>query len=274
MHRFLFLLAAFGLALLAPSSRAAAQFVELTAELEINDWSYWFRDDEHGWSAQRGKPHGSVFTKPAPMRFVVGTNMWLMESDFIVANAKVTRWFNGRKIIERDLITNATTGVAMNGLRVGEEIFREYDTHDGNPGRPIRTADLFMDASGMMTWLALCSGPALKREGRKIPPPSAFWKQYFSGDFEDKTICFDDSLGLPKTIEVFTKQGQAVFRYQARGSTNVLGWNFPLEFYLTQYERSRTNSFEVGLTAKGRITAIAPGVEPRWAAEKTNTTGK
>ena len=26
--------------------RGAAQFVELTAEIEINDWSYWFFEDQ------------------------------------------------------------------------------------------------------------------------------------------------------------------------------------------------------------------------------------
>lgn len=274
MNRSFFLLASLGLALFPQSSRAAAQFVEITAELQIESWSYWFSDDEYGWSAQRGQSAGSVFVKPVPIRFVVGTNMWLMESDFLVRNARRTRWFSGGRILERTLITkplpaeevsslSRKIGVAMGESQAGQAHFREYLTADGNPGQPAGSADLFMDAAGMVTWLAYCSGPALKREGRKIPPPSAFWKQHFSGDFEDRTICFDDTLGLPRTIEVFTKKGQTVFRYQARGATNVLGWNFPLEFYLAQYERSRTNSIELGLIAKGRIVAIAPGVEPR-----------
>lgn len=181
-----------------------------------------------------------------------------MENDFTYSDAKVTRWFTGSNIIERMLV--------MKGPSAGEENFQELPSVDGNPGRPVGSADLFMNASDMVAWLALCSGPALKREGRKVPPPSAIWKQSFPGDFEDRTVCFEDSLGLPKTIESFTKQGQTVFRYQTRGSTNVLGWNFPLEFYLVQYERRRprTNSFEVEMTAKGRITAIAPCTEPRW----------
>jgi hypothetical protein len=53
----------------------------------------------------------------------------------------------------------------------------------------------------------------------------------------------------------------------------VLGWNFPLEFYLVQYQparlraktspdRPRTNSWELQLTAKGRVTSIKEGTAP------------
>jgi hypothetical protein len=74
---------------------------------------------------------------------------------------------------------------------------------------------------------------------------------------------FDDSLGLPKSIKIFSKHGQLVFQYQVHQSTNVLGWDFPSEFYLVQYQRAGTNSFAIQLTAKGRVTAIKAGVEPK-----------
>ncbi len=99
--------------------------------------------------------------------------------------------------------------------------------------------------------------------GRQIPLPSAFGKEFFSSDFLDETVCFDDSLGLPKSIDVLTKQGQLVFQYQVHQSTNVLGWNFPLEFYLAQYNRTRKNSFAVYLTGKGKVTAIKPAGKPQ-----------
>jgi hypothetical protein len=278
-------LAALCLSLLAVSPCALAQFVELTAELEINDWSYWFFEDKLGLAAARsGKAPSTLFTTSAPIRCVVGTNMWMMESDFV--NAKVTRWFTGSNIIERTLITQAmsneeskrlsqNSGFAGTGPRVGKQHTKTYPTADGNPGRPVHVMDLFMDTGGMMTWLVFCSGPALKREGRQIPPPSAFWKEYFPGEFTDKTVCFEDSLGLPKSIELFTKQGQLVFQYQVRQSTNVLGWKFPTEFYLVQYQRGPgTNSHQVHLTAKGKVTAIKAGTEPRIPAEAPNAVEK
>jgi hypothetical protein len=250
---------------------SAAQFVELTAELEINDWSYWFFEDKLGFVARSGKAPSTVFTTSAPIRCVIGTNTWMMENDF--GHGKLTRWFTGSNIIERTLITKGMSedgikrrsqlsGLAGGGPRTGEQHTTVRATVDGNPGQPVRVLDLFTDPWGMTTWLAFCSGPALKREGRQIPPPSAFWKQYFSGDFLDETVCFDDSLGLPKSIDMFTKQGQLVLQYQVRQSTNVLGWNFPLEFYLVQYQRARTNSIALHLTGKGRITAIGVGAEP------------
>lgn len=76
MNRHILLLAVLGVFLLVPGSRAAAQFVEITVELAMDGWSYWFRGDERGGSAQPGRPAGSVFVKPAPLRFIVGTNMW------------------------------------------------------------------------------------------------------------------------------------------------------------------------------------------------------
>jgi hypothetical protein len=251
--------------LLVPTS--VAQFVELTAELEINDWSYWFFEDKLGFAARIGKAPNTVFTTNAPIRCVVGTNTWMMENDF--GNGKLTRWFTGSNIIERTLITQPMSdeetkrlsqpgGLAGTGPRAGEQHTRIYPTADGNPGRPVRVMDLFMDANGMMSWLVFCSGPALKREGRQIPPPSAFWKQYFSGGFTDQTVCFEDSLGLPKSIEMLTRQGQVVLQYQVRRSTNVLGWNFPTEFYLVQYQRGPgTNSHQVHLTGKGRVIALS-----------------
>jgi hypothetical protein len=273
------------LSLLALSPRALAQFVELTAELEINDWSYWFFEDTLGFAVRSGKSPSTIFTTSAPIRCVVGTNMWMMESVF-ARNAKVTRWFTGSNIVERTLIPQAMSdeetkrlsqpgGLAVRGPQSGEQHTRTYPTADGNPGRPVRVMDLFMDAGGMMTWLVFCSGPALKHEGRQIPPPSAFWKEYFPGDFTDKTICFEDSLGLPRNIEMVTREGQVILQYQVRQSTNVLGWNFPTEFYLVQYQRGPgTNSHQVHLTAKGKVTAIKAGTEPRIPVEAPNAVEK
>jgi len=54
---------------------------------------------------------------------------------------------------------------------------------------------------------------------------------------ENTTSIFTKSLGLPRSVKLFTENNQPVFQYQVRQSTNVLGWNFPLEFYLVQYAR-------------------------------------
>jgi hypothetical protein len=114
-----------------------------------------------------------------------------------------------------------------------------------------------------MCWLALCSGPALKRTGRQLFPPSDLWKELLPAPagFTDKTVLFEDGLGLPRSIELFTPKDQLIFQYQVRQTTSVLGWNFPLEFYGVQYRPSQTNGWEVQLTVKGRVTAIGVGAE-------------
>ncbi len=269
------------LSLLLVSDTAIAQhYIELSAEIEINDWSYWFFEDENGLSALNGAPK-SIFTKLATVHCVVGTNTWMMEGRFR-RNANVTRWFNGTNIMERGVITEGIpvatmkrfsefTGIAERAYGAGEQFTREYETSDGNPGRPMRVTDL-MDLQGRICWLAFCSGSALKQEGRRLFPPSDLWKELVAAPsgFIDKVSVFDDGLDLPKSIELFTPQEQLIFQYQVRQSTNVLGWNFPLEFYLVQYRPARlrtktspdqlhANSWELQLTAKGRVTSIKEG---------------
>jgi len=254
---------------------AAAQFVELTVEIEVDDWSFWFGADRGNppWS---GTAESSIFRKGKgmPIRCVVGTNTWMMEGPF-ASNARVTYWFTGSNIVERHEITSALPQeklVRIPGSPVGKSpaigsvgtVVTE--SVDGNPGRPVRMADVMMMAVEKVCWLAFCSAPVVKGRDRQIPLPSDLWKQFFPAatKFTNDVILFEDDLGLPATIEVATATGQYVLQYQVRHSTNVLGWNFPTEFYLVQYKPARapwTNSWEVHLTSKGRVTAIGPGAE-------------
>lgn len=251
---------------------AAADFIELTAEIELNDWSYWFLEDRPD-SPTTPNNHRSIFQDPLTIRCVIGTNSWLMEGQF-VRNALVTRWFTGSNIVEQTRITAPTSlPTTAKNLRlrvstppVGHVSTQTHETSDGNPARPVRVEDLLHDAIGKICWLAFCSGPALKRDGRQIPLPSALWKQFFSGrNFTDRTETFDDPLALPRTIELHENNQHLLLNYQVRSFTNIRGWNIPLEFYLLQYKPAphpRTNSLEVHLTAKGRVTNLQPGSAP------------
>jgi hypothetical protein len=242
------------LSLLLPLQCVAEQFVELTAEIEINDWSYWFLADEQGLANALEAPSRSIFTRSGTVRCVVGTNTWQIEQ--AAGSWKRTYWFTRTNVIEQTVATNQIPYTTVS------------DSADGNPGRPVRVADrMAFDMAGRVCWLAFCSGPALKREGRQIYPPSDFWKEsslVWSG-WSDKTTVFEDNLGLPKSIRLSTTNNQCVVQYQARQTTNVLGWNFPREFYLVQYRSGwpATNSWELQLTAKGRVTAIGIGTQPQ-----------
>ncbi len=258
------------------SSGATEQFVELNAEIEINNWSYWFFEDSIALSPRNGEPPKSVFDKSVrtTVRFVIGASTWMMQGDFY-RNARVTRRFTGTNIIEHSIITaelpdppriaNFPVGKSAD---LGEERTRVQESADGNPGRPVRVRDL-MGLRGRIGWLAFCSAPSLKHSGRQLFPLDDLWKERCScsGIFTDKTVVFQDALGLPKGVEIFTEKGQLIFQYQVRQSTNFLGWNIPLEFYLVQYgppHRPRTNSWEIEFTAKGRVTGLSLGSEPSF----------
>ena len=69
---------------------------------------------------------------------------------------------------------------------------------------------------------------------------------------------FDDSLGLPQSVTLTTTNKQPIFQYQVRRSTNVLGWNIPLEFYGIQYIGSVSNGWRADFSFKGKVTDIHP----------------
>lgn len=263
---------------LLPFLCAGGQFVELRAEIESLDWNHWFFCDRIGkYSGQEGT--SSTFRQNQNRRCVVGANVWMIESDF--PTHKVTRWFTGTNIIEHTVITQETpkavvkrmseqSRLAMVAPPVGHKYTRVYETADGNPGRPVRVADLMVsDIPGTVSWLAFCSGSALKKEGRTVFPPNSLWKESriaYAG-WSDATEVFKDDLGLPKSINLVLTNSQPIFQYQVRQSTNVLGWNFPLEFYGVQYLAARTSAWELHMTLRGRVTSIHPGLNPEIPAD-------
>jgi hypothetical protein len=66
---------------------------------------------------------------------------------------------------------------------------------------------------------------------------------------------------------LISTNNQSIFHYQVHQTTNVLGCNFPLEFYGVQYVGIGSNGWTVDLTLKGRVTAIRPASKPGIPAE-------
>ena len=91
--------------------------------------------------------------------------------------------------------------------------------------------------------------------------------------FSDRTLLFaddffPDGLGLPKTVDLYNAKNQPVVQYRVTASTNVLGWEFPVEFYLAQYGPAETNGWELHFTAKGKLISIGPGADPANSKEE------
>src|SRR5262245_59569244 len=95
-------------------------------------------------------------------------------------------WFTGTNLIQQTI--NSTK----------RPYTHTSESPDGNPGRPGGLADLMaFDCPARICWLALCSGPALRRDGRRIFPPSDLWKETrcaYTGWSED-VVAFQDGLG-------------------------------------------------------------------------------
>ena len=238
----------------------AEQFVEITAEIDANQWAFWYDQDDR--SVPRHAPH--------TIRCVVGDSTWMIESETYVRNARTTWWFTGTNLIENSITrynppTNLGASTARS-LPIGHSTTRVFASSDGNPGQPVRVADQ-LNLTCRLGWLAFCSGPVLRTNGHKIYPPSDIWKEIMSAPtgFKDRTSAFSDGLGLPKKLELLSERGELAVQYKVAQSTNVLGRNFPLEFSLVQYRpphHPNTNSWELYLFAKGRVTAIGPGEMP------------
>ena len=247
--------------LLLPLHCAAERFAEVTAEIAFDAWDYrLFRDRINNDPGQSHLMLPSVFTTNSVMRCVVGTNTWMMEFDS--ENARTAYWFTGTNIIEHSVIPKAIP----NRPRIGERFTRAYASRDGNPGRPVRVPDIM--GVGSIGWLSFCSGAFLKREGRQIFPPGSLWKEssLVYSAWSDKVIAFEDGLGLPKTLDLIATNNQPVFQYQVHKSTNVLGWNFPLEFYCVQHLPAGTKHWKLAFTAKGMVNSIKEATKPEIPA--------
>ena len=260
---------------------AVAQFVEVKTEIQVSDWDYMFLVDRVATNLASASQQ-SIFTGSGTTRCVIGPDVWMIEGSY--PSFDVTRWFTGTNIIEHTVIKQQTpdaivakmrerTGIVTEAAPSGKRYTKIYASLDGNPGRPVRVADLMgFDIGARVSWLAFCSGSTLKREGRKIYPPSVFWKESsiaFSG-WSDEVEVFKDDLGLPRSINLVSTNGQSIFQYQVHQSTNLNGWSVPLEFYGVQYLPTRTNLWKLHLTFKGRVTAIGSASKPEISPEVMN----
>ncbi|HVV73272.1 MAG TPA: hypothetical protein VHI52_17505 [Verrucomicrobiae bacterium] len=282
--RFALVLAALGCSLLSTQARAGS-FIEIRVNIEINDWSYWLLRDRSPQAANlplNDSPE-AIFPESKTIRCVIGPGTWLMEGD-LVQNGRLTEWFTGTNIIERTLITKdagastsarlaAISGLAMTSPPVGHTYTRTYESTDGNPGRTIRIPDL-LELRSRIAWLAFCSAPVFKENDRKIYPPSDLWKEsrlgFFTYPFYDQATTFDDGLGLPRSFTLYNTNAHPVVEYQVAQSTNVLGWNIPTQFYLIQYHPRGTNDWLLLMTAKGKVTSIAPAETPGFLVNENS----
>jgi len=268
-----------GLALgwLLPVSGEAEPLIDLTAELDGTDWGYmFFYDGTHGpASANAGTPR--LYDRSAKVHCVVGTNRWFMESlnEEWAWNSKVQIWFTGTNIVKYDEIIKPYTDGTGCLHPVGEHHVKVLQSCDGNPARPIKVVDL-LDLGQQIPWVAFCSGSVLRESGHRLNPPWGMWKNMIAAPhgFSDQATVYHDAFGLPINLKLVGETSQPIFQYQVHETTNVMGLNFPQQFYMVQYEPDDTNGWVTAFTARGRITAIRPGKMPPMPGAAVQATGE
>jgi hypothetical protein len=142
-------------------------------------------------------------------------------------------------------------------------------------------------------WLAFCSGAYLKRENRIIPlPVYPILDGPARYGYSDQTETFDDALGLPRSVELFTsaelyessvrqwchdyfldvskvklksglKDGLRKFRYVVTESTNYQGWSFPVKFEYVGYEPGLGGVLVPVFMGQGSVTSIRDAMQPQ-----------
>ena len=255
---------------LLPIEHQAAQFVEISAEVET--FGYRLGDTN---SIVRAKP------KTVHVVCITWSNEWYIENDF----QERQKWLlDGTNVMCRTWSLAARGTSEEGNSKIGNEIWKSSDGHPlGHFGVNI-------------PWLAFCSGTYLKRPGRLIPLPAAVLRHCpdrFA--YTDVTTKFDDDLGLPRSLDLFSSQalflkshtdwdrelsfgdryaewnkktalkiqdGVLVFHYAVLESTNCLGRNFPTKFEFFQTGREYEQDCNWFCQDIGRLKSIRPSSKP------------
>jgi len=232
----------------------AGDFVQVTAEIELLEWG-----------AGLGREDG-----PAPKTFqvsaVVGRNTWVITNSTYVA----VYCYDGKRITARRQVQvhstpDPATLVPSKEWRVVDTI----ESSDGNSGQEIPLSNGRvgvrdpLETIDRIVWLGFCSAPTLNNPQHKVYPPWNFWVEYLDPKkLSDKVTRFEDDLGLPKNVFIWSNDKQIVVDSRAGATTTVAGWTFPLGFYLIEYNPAIGKSWTLQLLAHGKVSSIATVSDP------------
>ena len=280
------------LCLLLAHQAAAAQFVEIAAQIELTTY-----------------PSGKTNIQSKP-RFIsvlctAGTKLWRIENDWS-ANA-VNKWyFDGTNVYSSTQIVKPLSQETQDSLgRVASILVAPFD-----PASKDRLAiGIWPSADGCplgdngvnLPWLAFCSGAFLKQPGRVIPLPCDILQH--TPDryaYSDQTETFQDELGLPRTIDLYfsksdylvsiegfykgwgsrhlehmkrvanrVDEGTLMFHYEVKETTNFIGWTLPMRFEFFQQRRPFIQNGDWSVKGVGTATSIREVAAPEGVFDST-----
>jgi RNA polymerase sigma factor (sigma-70 family) len=222
---------------------------------------------------------------------ITSTNRdWRIDAD--LSDSEVKCFFDGTNVYSSlNGINRITTPIGAGPMRI-----KPFDNMQPHPPtvsiHPVSNGRPWGGEPVNIPWLAFCSGNYLKQPGRVVPLP-VFYILHAAGanGCSDRTETFDDELGLPKTVDLFTSSalyrssvlewnrinllhlptnsslpdGLLKFHYAVTASTNYLGWNFPISFEYTEYEddSKRPGVLVPVYGGVGKLTSIRFSAKPQ-----------
>jgi hypothetical protein len=240
---------------------ALGQFVNITTHLECT------------WHS----PQGDKLQKYT-VRCVVGTNTWHIKGPF-ASNAQTAYWSVGTNVAEQVTITSSQYLKQIDDF-ISQDILGRKPLPGTPPRGYLKRGVTFVrvhsspeeqpteDGVANAVWLAFCSGPYLRREGRQVPKPLDLTSRGWG--YRDETEVFADNLGLPRQVKHYSLNDELVSTYQVLQTTNFLGWTFPLRFKLRAYQGPGNGLAGLAVPPtdlEGTLTSISVGQEPQLPEE-------
>jgi hypothetical protein len=271
------LLCLFLLLLLTTKNAPGETYVEISAEIELAQQA-----SDMAEQLASGRKFGA--------NVIVGTNEWFITSNYMRGGEEKWR-YDGTNIYHS--IRPIEPGLNPAGKVGGKSPFAIVPFEKARSNLTINVWNTVGGAplghTGVNTpWLVFCSGPYLKRAGRVIPIPIEMLRHAPDAfGYSDKTETFDDPLGLPRKVHLFTSRelfeksvlsetfmgkrdvelwrpainrfpdGELKFNYGVITATNFLGWNFPVRFEFSQRGPDEEGNLSPRFSGRGVVTAIS-----------------
>ncbi|MDB6068694.1 MAG: hypothetical protein JWR26_4902 [Pedosphaera sp.] len=281
------LLFAFCLYLFALSAHAQT-YVEIKADIE----TIRYRSTDTNDAASASHRSFSLIC-------TMGTNEWRIENNLMIGGD--VKWFyDGTNLYDSLQVTKPLPDDIKDKLSQHGFAIAPFQSARSNLTINIATTTGGYPLGNLgvnVPWLAFCSGNYLKRQGRIVPLPVGDLRHEPDGfAYSDKTETFEDELGLPRTMDLFTSEslfeasvkrndflglhdvdlwkkgaegfqfpaidGVLKFHYSVSESTNFMGWHFPAKFEWYQNEYGTNGEWFTAHRGSGRITSIRAAARP------------